>query len=170
MRWQTGASCIAFALLWAVMTVARAEVREVDRAFVQQAIMAGYAAIASGEAALASKNPAIAAFGERMVREHAAMIDELASVAAAKGMELPTGASLPDQAEGLMLGILPGATFDRTYVEQQLVDHEVLLDLLRKEASSGQDADLRSFADRYVLVIEAHIDELQELRRLPELQ
>ena len=108
MRWQTGASCIAFALLWAVMTVARAEVREVDGAFVQQAIMAGYAAIASGEAALASKNPAIAAFGERMVREHAAMIDELASVAAAKGMELPTGASLPDQAEGLMLGILPG--------------------------------------------------------------
>ncbi len=170
MRWQIRAALIAAALLRATITPVLAEGRDVDQEFVQRTVMAGYAAIASAEAAEASGNPAIAAFGERMVSAHATMNDELAALAKDKGVQLPAGASLSDQAEGLMLGILPGATFDRTYVEQQLVDHQAMLDLLRHEANSGQDADFRSFAGRYVLVIEAHIAELQELRRLPELQ
>jgi putative membrane protein len=62
-----------------------------------------------------------------------------------------------------MMGGLSGTAFDRQYVTQQIAEHEVTLALLRGEARSGQDRDVRAFAERHVPVIERHLARLREL-------
>jgi putative membrane protein len=47
---------------------------------------------------------------------------------------------------------------------------EEALALFQKEAQSGQDPDVKSFAEKGIPVIQRHIIELQKLSMMPELQ
>lgn len=166
---------IQTALLGAVfagwsMGTALAEVSAADRSFVEQAAMSGHAEVASGEAAAKSENPAVAAFGKQMVTDHTEMNDELNLIATGKGIAPPESASLMQQAKGAAISVLPGTTFDKTYVDQQLSDHQKSLALLQNQASSGTDPELKAFAQNYIPVVEQHIAELEKLKQQPELQ
>ena len=63
------------------------------------------------------------------------MNQELAALAKQKGVEPPTSASLTDQAKGAVMSVMPGATFDKQYVSQQLTAHKETLALMEKQAS-----------------------------------
>ena len=105
-----------------------------------------------------------------MVTDHTKMNDELATIAKSKGVEPPDSASLTQQAEAAAVSILPGSTFDKTYVSQQLAGHKEALGLLQNEASTGTDPQLKAFAQKYIPVVEQHIAELEKLQQMPELQ
>lgn len=143
---------------------------EADRTFIEQAAEGGHAEVTLGESAAKSSNPAISAFGKQMIADHGKMNDELAALAKAKGVEPPTSAGIAGQVKGMAVSVLPGATFDRQYVSSQLDDHKQALALFRKEAQSGQDAELKAFAAQGIPIIEGHIAELEKLQKMPELQ
>ena len=65
---------------------------------------------------------------------------------------------------------LPGETFDSQYVSSQLNDHRETLALFEQEARSGQDPELKAFAEKGIPVLEQHIAELEKLQKMPELQ
>lgn len=163
MRQSIRTLLLATACAGLAIGTARADVSDADRTFIEQLAMGGHEEVASGQTAAESKNSAIADFGKQMVREHGQLNEELAALAKQKGVEPPTSASMTDQAKGAVMSVLPGATFDRQYVSQQLSDHKETLALLEKEAGSGDDPDLRAFASKAIPVVQKHITELEAL-------
>ena len=164
------ASCVAVLCLSASTSFGQAALSESDQQFVEQAAHGGHAEVAMGETASKSENPAISAFGKQMIADHGKMNQELASIAKAKGIEPPSQPDLGSQAKDLATSILPGATFDSQYVSSQLDDHRETLALFEQEAQSGQDPELKAFAEQGIPVIQQHIAELEKLQQLPELQ
>ena len=143
---------------------ARAEVSDADRAFIDKLAMGGHGGGGQrrdrGQERRTRPSPTSAS---RWSSEHGEMNDELAALAKQKGVEPPTSASLTDQAKGAVMSVMPGATFDKQYVSQQLSDHKETLALLEKEASSGDDPDLKAFASKAIPVVQKHITELEAL-------
>ena len=170
-NWSTTASLAAIALCFVIpSTRALAALSDGDREFVENAAESGYAEVATGKAAAKSDNQAIRDFGNQMVDEHSKMNEELASIAKQKGLTPPTTADLASKAKNALMNVLPGKTFDKQYVSSQLNDHQETLQLMQNEAQSGQDPDLKAFAQKSVPMIQKHIDELQALKQRPELQ
>ena len=169
--WCTKASLAAIALCLAVPAArAQTNLSDGDRTFVNKAAESGYAEVATGKAAAKSDDQAVRDFGNQMVDEHSKMNDELAGIAKQKGINPPSSADLGSQAKNALLNMLPGKTFDKQYVSSQLNDHQETLQLMQNEAQSGQDPDLKAFAQKSAPVIQKHIDELQALQKRPELQ
>jgi putative membrane protein len=171
-RDRTRVIIIGSAALCLVAAVASAQdkLSESDRMFIEQAAEGGHAEVTLGESAAKSENPAVSAFGKQMIADHGKMNDELATLAKAKGVEPPSDADLASQAKGLAVSALPGSTFDRQYVSSQLADHKKTLALFEKQAQSGQDPELKAFAEKGIPVIQQHIAELEKLQQMPEMQ
>ena len=159
------AGVLAAAMTFGTAAVAVAEVSETDRTFIEQAAMGGHEEVATGESAAKSENPAVAAFGRQMIEDHTRLNDELGVIAKGLGITPPDSPSLAQQAKGAATAILPGATFDRTYIDTQVEDHQETLQLMRNEASNGNDPQLKAFAQRAVPIIERHLAEAEKLQR-----
>jgi putative membrane protein len=99
-----------------------------------------------------------------MIQEHSAMNEELAGIARQKGVEPPASPDLGSQATGAAIGVLPGETFDSQYINQQISAHQSTLELLQKQAQEGQDPDLKAFAQKYVPVVQHHLDEANRIK------
>jgi putative membrane protein len=159
------AGLLAAAMTLGTAALAFAEVSEAHRAFIEQVAMGGHEEVAASRTAAESENPEVAAFGRRMVDEHTRMNEELARIAKSLGITPPDSPSLTQQAKTAATGILPGATFDRTYINTQVEDHEETLALMRNEAANGTDPQLGAFAQKAVRSIEQHLAEATKLQR-----
>lgn len=163
-------STLLAAAVMGAPVAALADVSEADREFIDKAAMGGHAEVSAGQSAAESKNSAIAAFGRQMVSDHTKMNDELVVIAKSMGVTPPASPSLAQQAKGAAVSVLPGATFDRTYVGEQVSAHQEALALLQNEATNGTDAQLKAFAQKYIPVVEEHIAELEKLQQQPGMQ
>ena len=149
---------------------ARAEVSEADREFIDQLAMAGQAEVANGEIAAKSENSAIADFGKQMVQEHGEMNQELMALAKQKGVEPPTSASVSWWSVSCWLtyclsNVAPGMTLITAPLAWS-----VRLALVEKQASSGDDPDLKALATKAIPVVQKHITELEALKQQPGMQ
>jgi putative membrane protein len=101
-------------------------------------------------------------------------------VAGAPGMHRAQGTAgapgMPGQAPGAMpdqehqqavaqLSQLQGAEFDKAYIRQEVQDHEKAVSLFEKEAKSGQDAQLKNFAETTLTTLKDHLKQAQDLER-----
>ena len=159
------AGVLAAAMTFGAAAVAVAEVSETDRLFIEQAAMGGHEEVSTGQSAAESENSAVAAFGRQMVEDHTRLNDELGVIAKGLGITPPDSPSLTQQAKGAATAVLPGATFDRTYIATQVEDHQETLELMRNEASNGNDPQLKAFAQRAVPIIERHLAEAEKLQQ-----
>lgn len=159
----------AATLLVGTSAFAQGSLSEGDRKFVDTAAESGHAEISAGHEAMESKNNAIAVFGTQMIAEHTKMNDELAAIAKRKGYTPPASPDLVSRAEGAALSVLPGSTFDKTYVSRQISAHQSTLQALQTQAESGQDPELKEFARKYIPTVEKHIAELEDLQKRPDL-
>jgi putative membrane protein len=92
-----------------------------------------------------------------MVSDHAKAGDELKQVAEKSGIRVPTSPSSEQQQAGKHLEGLKGAEFDKAYADQMLKDHEDAVTLFVNEASSGSNADLKSFAKKTLPTLQEHL-------------
>jgi putative membrane protein len=135
-----------------------------DQAFVTQATYGSLAEVTLGEMAMQrASSPEVRAFGQRMVNEHSQAGAELADLAEVKGMSPPTSPDPGRTAIAEALGALEGAEFDRQYLQHQMAEHEVAVALYRREASSGTDQDMRSFANRWLPVLQDHTAQIASM-------
>ncbi len=93
-----------------------------------------------------------------MVEDHGKANEQLASIAQQKGIELPQ--DLPEEAQQLQdeLQQKSGPEFDQAYMAAMVEDHEKAVALFEQQAGSGEDADLRSFAEETLPVLQEHLD------------
>ena len=136
-----------------------AKVSAADKKFVMKAASAGMAEVQAAQLAQQkSTDSNVKDFAAKMITDHTANNSQLATLAGQKGLTVPTALDDKDQSEIDKLGKLDGKKFDKMYMKGQVKDHQAMLTLLQKEAKSGKDADLKSFAEQTIPVVQSHLD------------
>lgn len=151
-------------LLMSAPALALAQYSNPDKSFYEHAAEGGMAEVEAGK--LAQKNAASQAvkdFGAMMVKDHSASNDKLKKLADSKTVKLPEGPSMTQKAKKKMLEMKSGSSFDKDYIEGQVKAHEDTIDLLKKEISSGKDADAKAFASEILPTVETHLAKIKQI-------
>lgn len=129
-----------------------------DRKFVEKAAVGGMLEVRMGELAKdKASDPSVKAFGERMVKDHSQANAELTKIAAAKGVTVPGTIDASHQKDVDKMAEKSGADFDKAYMKAMVSDHKTDIGDFEKEAKSGKDADLKSFAGKTLPTLQDHL-------------
>jgi putative membrane protein len=135
-----------------------------DRLFVYLITTGGLAEIGAGRSADSKgQNSAVKEYGRRMAQDHARANSQLATLANAARIPLPTSLDPDHRAMQAQLDRLSGGQFDLAYMQGQIIDHQKTLTLLEWVMSNGQDPELQRFAQATLPVVLQHLQMAQGL-------
>lgn len=142
-----------------------AAISNADRKFMMEAAVGGMKEVELGRiAATKATNPELKQFAQKMVDEHSKVNDELKTLAASKGVTLPTAPDARLQATMTKMESLSGAEFDRAYLKEAgLKEHQKAERLFRDESTRGKDPETRAFAAKVLPAIQQHQTEVRGL-------
>jgi putative membrane protein len=106
---------------------------------------------------------AVKQFGQRMATDHAKAGQELAQLAAGKGVEVPTQPARKTQVEKDRLSKASGSTFDREYVKMMVKDHEEDVAAFKRESQQAQDPDLKAWVAKTLPTLEDHLKSIKQI-------
>jgi putative membrane protein len=112
-------------------------------------------------AAQKASSPEVKNFGQHMVDDHSKANDQLKQLAAQKGVTLPASMSASQKQDMNKLSKLSGAAFDSAYVSMMVKDHKKDVAEFQKEAKSGKDSDVKSWASTTLPTLEDHLKMVQ---------
>jgi putative membrane protein len=122
-----------------------------DKTFMKKAAKGGMMEVAMGNlAAQNGQSDEVKSFGKRMVTDHSKANDELKSIAAQKGVTLPSKEPALKWSS------------DKTYIDMMVKDHEKDLAEFQEEAKTGSDPEVKKFADDTAKVVQEHLDLAKE--------
>jgi putative membrane protein len=125
-----------------------------DKTFIKKAAKGGMMEVAMGD--LATQNAQsddVKSFGKRMVTDHSKANDELKSIAAQKGVTLPSKEPTLKW------------NSDKAYINMMVKDHEKDLAEFQEEAKTGSDPDVKKFAEDTAKVVQEHLDLAKETQK-----
>jgi putative membrane protein len=111
------------------------------------------------------QSDAVKQFGQQMVDAHAKTTEELTSIVKSKNIKVDLLSKLDAKHQKLIddLNSASAQDFDKTYANQQVDAHQEAVKLFKKYASSGDDADVKQFAEKTLPTIEHHLEEAKKL-------
>jgi putative membrane protein len=133
------------------------ELAQKDLEFATKAAQGGIKEVRLGELAQQqAATPEVQQFGQRMVQDHGQANEQLTQIMQGKGIELPK--EMPADAQELHdeLQQKSGAEFDQAYMEDMVSDHQKDVEAFQQYVETGQDPDLRSFAEQTLPILEQH--------------
>jgi putative membrane protein len=110
-------------------------------------------------------SPRVKQFGQRMVNDHSQANQELQQIARQQNLDLPTQPDSKDRTTEQRLGGMNGAAFDSAYARDMVNDHQQDIAAFRKEADSGTDSALKGFAQKYLPVLQQHLQMAQAMEQ-----
>jgi len=137
-----------------------------DTNFILAAAQGGMTEVKLGE--LASTNGMrddVKEFGRMMVKDHTAINDDLKALAAQKGVTLPDSLDATHQAMVDKLTALTGSEFDDAYIAAMIKGHKKDARAFKAESTATQDADIKSFLDKSIPVVEAHLQHVKAMKK-----
>ncbi|HEY5042155.1 MAG TPA: DUF4142 domain-containing protein [Verrucomicrobiae bacterium] len=145
----------------AATTVSRA-----DHNFMLAAGQVNLTEIKLGEyAAQNGKRDNVKEFGLRMVKEHTAINDELKALAAQKDVTLPDSLDATHQKMVDKLMAMTGSEFDKAYIAGMFNGHKKAIKAFKAESAETTDADVKSFADKSIPVLEEHLKLITAIKK-----
>jgi putative membrane protein len=131
---------------------------EKDINFIQDAANAGAAEVADGKVAKErGKSETVKKIGAQMMADHMKTNKELVALAKKKGLGIDIDQGKPRKWDM--------ANFDDQYLASMEKDHQTDIKTFEKEASSGDDADLKSWAAKTLPTLKAHLAMLKDAQR-----
>jgi len=128
-----------------------------DKDFILAAAQGGMTEVKLGElAAQKGLRDDVKAFGQMMVKDHTAINDDLKALAAQKGVTLPDSLDAKHQGMVDKMAALTGSEFDDAYVAAMIKGHKKDAKAFKAEAAATTDADIKTFLDNSIPVVEAH--------------
>jgi len=103
-------------------------------------------------------------FANMMITDHSNAGDQLAAIAKAKNITLPTGPNADQQNVINDLAKKTGSDFDKAYVKQMVTDHKSTLDMFQHEQTMVKDTALRSFISNTIPVVQKHLDAIKAIK------
>jgi putative membrane protein len=135
-----------------------------DNDFARHAASGGLAEVSMGKLAESHGQSAdVKSFGQRMVQDHSKANDQLMAAAAQANIKLPASPMPKDQAAINRLSKLQGAAFDRAYAQEMVKDHRKDIAEFQREANSGGNANLKTFASNTLPTLKEHLQMAQTL-------
>jgi putative membrane protein len=129
-----------------------------DKKFVEKAVGGSMLEVQLGQMAQQkASNEQVKQFGAKMAEDHAKAGDELKQIATAKGVQVPASVDKSHQKDVQKLEKLSGAQFDREYMKMMVADHKNDVGEFQKQAKSGKDAELKSFAAKTLPTLQEHM-------------
>ena len=142
-----------------------AQLSQQDQDFVKQAAQGGLEEIQSGQMAeQKGASQAIKQLGQTLVTDHTMMNEQLKQIAQQQGFTLPQSLPQDDRQEMQQLRNLSGQQFDRQFADEQIEDHQKMIQVLQKEAQTTQDPALREFAQSGIPVMQKHLQMAQQAK------
>ena len=137
-----------------------------DTHFAKEAAAGGMAEVKMGQLAQEkASSDDVKAFGKRMVEDHSKAGDKLKSVASGENITLPDDISAKDKMTYNHLSKLSGAAFDKAYVNDMVKDHEADVTAFKKEAASGKDDAIKSFASDTLPTLQDHLSKIKDIQK-----
>lgn len=154
-----GALLLAVTFLMAVPRAnADTTVSTADQDFILAAGQINLTEIKLGEyAAQNGQRDDVKTFGQRMVKDHTALNDNLKALAAQKSVTLPDSLDAADQKMADKLMALTGAEFDKAYTAGMFKGHKKAIKAFKAESAATTDAEVKSYADKSLPVLEEHL-------------
>jgi putative membrane protein len=161
---QKSAAIVGAGILIFVTANAIAQVSPVDQTFAMKAAAGGQAEVALGRLATEKAgSQQVRQFGQQMVTDHSQANQELQAVAKQQNLSLPTEPDAASMATEERLRASSGTAFDTAYTRDMVQDHQQDVADFQKEATSGQDPALKGFAQKYLPVLQHHLQMAQQL-------
>ena len=157
---------LAVVLVGVAAAPAHADLSNADRSFLEQAASGGLAEVQTAQLAQQrSSSPQVKQFANRIITDHTLANTELLQIAQDQNITLPEQPSTKDGSVYRRLIGLNGTAFDQAYAQAEVSDHQQDITLFRKEAQSGQDPALKSFAQKTLPILVQHLQLAQSLSR-----
>jgi putative membrane protein len=145
---------------------AEASLAHADKKFILAAAQGGMTEVKLGE--LAAQNGMrddVKAFGQIMVKDHTAIIDDLKALAVQKGVTLPDGLDSKHQRMVDKMAALTGSAFDDAYIVRMIKAHTADAKAFNAEAAETKDEDIKSFVAKSIPVVEDHLKRVTAMKK-----
>lgn len=104
-------------------------------------------------------------YGTLMVKDQAAMLSDLKSIAAAKKIKISSDLG-EKKADGLSdLKEVHGKEFDSKFIKMMTIDHKRDLKMFDR-ALSSTDPDIQVFATKYSPMVKSHLNKIQSIKKM----
>jgi len=110
-----------------------------------------------------SNNPAIKKYAEMMLEDQGVILMDLNKLALSKNIALPIYLGHEEEKSLNGLKIRRGIQFDQKFLDKMISDHQRDLRLFRR-AINFDDIDIRTFAGKYLSLIQVHLLLAKSLR------
>ena len=138
-----------------------------DKNFMVQATYGNKSEVAAGAiAASKAQRDSIKFFGQMMVMDHTMAQTSLDSIANAVTVTLPSGPDSMHQVMAQQLMTLSGKTFDSTYINSQVTDHQKTISLFEDEIANGRHQLVKNFANKNLPTIRMHYEMAVRLSKI----
>lgn len=132
--------------------------------FIEEASAKGLAEIETAKIALKkSDSQDVRKFAQMMIDDHTKANRRLRELAQQKGLEVADEADLMNKAKAMILKLHEGESFDEAYANNQIVAHELTIQLFLTYIREGEDQDVKAFAQETLPKLEMHLREAQAL-------
>lgn len=157
--WMLTACAAAATCLSVLRTQAvAADLKTADFEFMKQADQIDLTEVKLGK--IAKHNASVSAvkdFGERMVRDHSRMNQDLRAIADKEDVKLPKQLDRKDQEFVSQLSNLSGAAFDHAYTKDMVRDHKGAIAKFEAEAKNGNCPAVKAWAAKWCPTLEEHL-------------
>jgi putative membrane protein len=131
--------------------------------FIKAAIEGNIAEVDVGKLAQEKgKSDAVKKFGQMLQTDHGKANDEAKAAASQVGVEPPSGASVGEQATYLKLKVLSGDTFDKSFANTMVSDHQK--DVKEYQKQSAKNDAVGEYAKKTLPTLQKHLQEAQQLQ------
>lgn len=104
-----------------------------------------------------ASSPEVRQLAQQMLDDHSNSNQRLRQIARDQNVSLPTQLDVSHRAQLDRLATLRGESFDRQYIQTMLDAHERTIDLYDREARSGSNAQVRTFARDTLPTLRQHL-------------
>jgi putative membrane protein len=137
-----------------------------DSAFVMEAAQGGMMEVQAGKVAQQNaQNQRVKDFGGMMVTDHSKANDELKSLVSGRGINLPDSMPASKKKEVDALNKMQGSAFDKHYVSMMVEDHQKDVAKFKKESTTANDPQLKTWVTNTLPVLQKHLDSIQAIKK-----
>lgn len=111
-----------------------------------------------------TSNEQIKNFANMILKDHGAAHDEIIALAKSKNITLPATMSGENQKRRKELDEKTGTDFDKKYASLAEENHVKILAFLEHQARKGTDTDLKTYANKMVPTIKAHLNAIRKIK------
>jgi putative membrane protein len=158
-------SCLCCGVLLSGVALAQ-NLSNADKEFIKMAAVTNMKQAHVGEMAQdQAANSDVKDFGQTLVKDHTDAYDRLAKLADKTGVAIPRGIDAARIPAIESLSRLKGKNFDRSFLEHEVAAQRSAIAEFRREASHGQDQDLKNYASQCVSTLENDLKTAQSLEK-----